>query len=214
MAPPDRRRGPRVLIGRPLLALPRLRAAFDARGHACHTVPMFRIRKSIDVDFAHHVRGHQGPCINLHGHTWKLEVVVGAHELCPQGFVIDFGVLKREVLAPCHKLLDHALAIGVETYREIEGELTDTGRKLLASRGPAHCEEAAPSELSLAGAHSAFPGGMKLAVFPFSPTSERIARWLYELAASRLNDDRVSVLVGRVYETLHPVEAVAEYAPA
>jgi len=173
--------------------------------------PRFRIRKSIDVDFAHHVRGHLGPCINLHGHTWKLEVEVETSELDPQGFVIDFGVLKRQVLAPCHALLDHALAIGSDTFREIEPELTETGRKLLNSRGPAQCEEAAPAELSLHGARSAFPGGMKIALFPFSPTSERIAHWLAELAASRLNDGRVRVAVGRVYETLHPVEAVAEY---
>jgi len=174
---------------------------------------MFCIRKSIDVDFAHHVRGHLGPCINLHGHTWKLEVDVGAEALDPQGFVIDFGVLKRQVLAPCHALLDHALAIGEQTFSEIEHELAETGRKLLQSRGPAHCEERAPEQLSLQGARSAYPGGMKLAVFPFSPTSERIAQWLYQLAAGRLDDQRVRVQVGRVYETLHPVEAVAEYRP-
>ncbi len=172
---------------------------------------MFRIRKSIDVDFAHHVRGHLGPCINLHGHTWKLEVEIEARELDAQGFVIDFGILKRQVLTPCHALLDHALAIGIETFQEIEPELAETGRKLLNSRGPAQCEEAAPLELSLHGARSAYPGGMKVALFPFSPTSERIARWLCELAASRLNNERVSVAIGRVYETLHPVEAVAEY---
>lgn len=172
---------------------------------------MYCIRKSIDVDFAHHVRGHLGPCINLHGHTWKLEVEVQARALDPQGFVIDFSLLKREVLKPCHALLDHALAIGEATYAEIEQELAETGRKLLASRGPAQCEEAAPELLELAGARSAFPGGMKLAVFPFSPTSERLARWLYELAAQRLDDARVQVALGRIYETLHPVEAVAEY---
>jgi 6-pyruvoyl tetrahydropterin synthase/QueD family protein len=181
-----------------------------ARGKSS-SAAMFRIRKSIDVDFAHHVRGHLGPCINLHGHTWKLEVVIGAAELDAQGFVIDFGVLKRQVLTPCHALLDHALAIGERTFSEIERELTDTGRKLLESRGPARCEESAPQELSLNGARSAYPGGMKLALFPFSPTSERIAQWLFELAASRLDDQRVQVALGRVYETLHPVEAVAEY---
>ena len=176
------------------------------------TARMYRIRKSIDVDFAHHVRGHLGPCINLHGHTWKLEVEIGAEALDAQGFVIDFGVLKRQVLTPCHALLDHALAIGESTFSEIEPELRETGRKLLESRGPARCEESAPAELALHGAHSAYPGGMKLAVFPFSPTSERIAAWLFELAASRLDDARVRVLLGRVYETLHPVEAVAEYS--
>lgn len=172
---------------------------------------MYRIRKSIDVDFAHHVRGHLGPCINLHGHTWKLEVEVTARELDAQGFVIDFGVLKRQVLAPCHALLDHALAIGEQTFAEIEAQLAETGRRLLESRGPAQCEERAPESLVLNGARSVYPGGMKVAVFPFSPTSERISAWLFHLAKSRLDDERVQVDVGRVYETLHPVEAVAEY---
>ena len=172
---------------------------------------MYRVRKSIDIDFAHHVRGHLGPCINLHGHTWKFEVEVAAHELDPQGFVLDFSLLKRRVLTPVHALLDHALAIGAETFREVEPELAETGRKLLASRGPVACEEPERRELALQGARSAYPGGMKLAVFSFSPTSERIARWLFELAAEKLDDDRVRVRLGRVYETLHPVEAVAEY---
>jgi 6-pyruvoyl-tetrahydropterin synthase len=172
---------------------------------------MFRVRKSIDIDFAHHVRGHLGPCINLHGHTWKFEVEVEARELDEQGFVIDFGALKRGVLTPCHALLDHALAIGRDTFAEIEGELAETGRKLLASRGPVECEEAPRAEVELGGARGVYPGGMKLAVFPFSPTSERFAQWLFELAASRLDNERVRVRLGRIYETLHPVEAVAEY---
>ncbi|HEY6877366.1 MAG TPA: 6-carboxytetrahydropterin synthase [Polyangiales bacterium] len=172
---------------------------------------MFRVRKSIDIDFAHHVRGHLGPCINLHGHTWKFEVEVEAGELDEQGFVIDFGVLKRSVLTPCHALLDHALAIGRDTFAEIERELADTGKKLLASRGPVLCEEAPREEVELGGARGAYPGGMKLAVFPFSPTSERFAQWLFHLAAGRLDDARVQVRVARIYETLHPVEAVAEY---
>lgn len=174
---------------------------------------MYRVRKSIDIDFAHHVRGHLGPCINLHGHTWKFEVEVQASELNEQGFVIDFSLLKRSVLTPCHALLDHALAIGEDTYREVEHELAETGRKLLASRGPAQCEESERRELTLNHARSVYPGGMKLAVFPFSPTSERFAHWLYGLASQSLDDRRVQVLAGRIYETLHPVEAVAEFRP-
>ena len=176
-----------------------------------HRPAMYRVRKSIDVDFAHHVRGHLGPCINLHGHTWKFELEVEAESLDAQGFVLDFGVLKRRVLTPCHALLDHALAIGEDTFGEVEHELAETGRKLLASRGPAQCEESPREELTLGGARSAYPGGMKLAVFSFSPTSERFAHWLYELAAAQLDDERVRVAVGRIYETLHPVESVAEY---
>ncbi len=174
----------------------------------------YRIRKSIDVDFAHHVRGHAGPCIHIHGHTWKLEVDLEAEVLDPQGFVVDFSTLKSEVLAPCHKLLDHSLAIGEATYADVQAELERMGQRLLASRSPEAAAVAArPEPLRLNGAEARFPGGMKLAVFPFAPTSERIARWLFELADARLSDGRVRVACGRVYETLHPVEAVAEYRP-
>ena len=64
----------------------------------------------------------------------------------------------------------------------------------------------------IAGAENRWPGGMKVAVFPFSPTSERLAEWLYR-AAQVVVDDRVSIAWTRVYETLHPVESVAEYRP-
>jgi len=63
----------------------------------------------------------------------------------------------------------------------------------------------------LGGARNEHPGGIKLAVFPFSPTSERLARWLFEVTHALIADERVSVLRARIFETLHPTEAVAEY---
>ena len=172
---------------------------------------MYRIRKSIDIDFSHQIRGHQGPCINLHGHTWKFEVEIEAEALNPEGFVVDFKDLKTQVLLPCHALLDHALAIGQETFDEVGGSLASVGEKLLAQRSVPLPTPGSAAIDNLQGAHNQYPGGMKVAVFPFSPTSERLARWLYELACSRLNRDGIRVVLGRVYETLHPVESVAEY---
>ena len=58
---------------------------------------MYKIVKSIDIDFAHHIRGHQGACINIHGHTWKFEVGVQAAVLDEQGFVVDFSKLKKSL---------------------------------------------------------------------------------------------------------------------
>lgn len=54
---------------------------------------------------------------------------------------------------------------------------------------------------------------MKVVVYPFNPTSERLAQWLFMLADARLSDERVKTSFGRVYETLHPVETIAEYRP-
>ncbi|MET0413201.1 MAG: 6-carboxytetrahydropterin synthase, partial [Polyangiaceae bacterium] len=42
---------------------------------------MYRITTGIHIHFAHHIRGHAGPCISIHGHTWKFEVTLVAEEL-------------------------------------------------------------------------------------------------------------------------------------
>lgn len=176
---------------------------------------MYRIRKGIDIDFAHHIRGHAGACIHVHGHTWKFEVELEADTLDADGFVVDFGELKRRVLRPCHALLDHGLAVGAETFAESEAALAQLGDGLLASREPRHGRRDTTPEpvTSLLGAENRYPGGLKVAVFPFSPTSERLARWLADVAAAALADGRVRVACARVYETLHPVQSVAEYWP-
>jgi 6-pyruvoyl-tetrahydropterin synthase len=166
------------------------------------------IRRSIDLDFSHHIRGHSGACINLHGHTWKFEVCAGAEILDDVGFVVDFGEIRDRVLKPCHVLLDHGLAMGPDTYAEIHDELERMGEKLLATRAST---QRTPEPFQLGGAELRYPGGMKVAVFPFSPTSERLAEWLFDLAESRLASDRVRVMFARIYETLHPVESVAEF---
>ena len=176
---------------------------------------MYRVHKSIDIDFSHHVRGHEGSCINLHGHTWKFEVGLATETLTDEGFVVDFKHLKNSVLAPSHRLLDHSLALGQPTYDALVGDLENIGRELLSSReayhGPSDTE---PRErVVLGGARTEYPGGMKVTVFPFSPTSERLARWLYDVASAELNDDRVKVDYARIYETLHPVASVAEFRP-
>ena len=177
---------------------------------------MYRIHRSIDVSFAHHVRGHTGLCVNLHGHTWKFEVCAQAKDLDREGFVVDFKQLVTQVLQPCHGMLDHALAIGEETWSEVHEDLARMGTSLVASRALVHGPDVvgpACDVVKLAGAETRYPGGMKVAVFPFSPTSERLAAWLYGLADEKLANGRVSIAYTRVYETLHPVESVAEYAP-
>jgi hypothetical protein len=68
-------------------------------------------------------------------------------------------------------------------------------------------------EGELNGARNERPGGIKVAVFPFTPTSERLAQWLYDATKKSVGDGRVQVVSARVYETLHPTELVAEYRP-
>jgi 6-pyruvoyl-tetrahydropterin synthase len=177
---------------------------------------MFRVIKGVHIPFAHHVRGHRGACISIHGHTWKFEVTLAARTLDAEGFVRDFSDLRNEVLAPCHVLLDHALAIGNDTWEESKGSLGSLGEIFVASREHTmghKGERQEGIEGMLAGARNEFPGGIKVAVFPFAPTSERFAEWLYRLTVEKMADDRVNVVCARVYESLHPTESIAEYWP-
>ena len=51
---------------------------------------------------AHNLRGYQGDCERLHGHNWRVQAVVRAERLDPQGLAVDFRALKaalRAVLA-------------------------------------------------------------------------------------------------------------------
>lgn len=176
---------------------------------------MFSVTTGIHIHFAHHVRGHLGPCISLHGHTWLFEVTLQATALDHQGFVADFDILHADVLQKCHSLLDHSLALGRETFDDIKDALVPVGEKLVASRAAVHGHLGEPvGKLlePLAGAENQTPGGIKLAVFPFTPTSERLAQWLYQVASEAMADERVSVAKTRIYESLHPAEAFADYA--
>jgi 6-pyruvoyltetrahydropterin/6-carboxytetrahydropterin synthase len=51
---------------------------------------------------AHFLRGYQGLCQNLHGHTWRVEVTISSAKLNELGLVFDFREIKktlREFLA-------------------------------------------------------------------------------------------------------------------
>lgn len=66
---------------------------------------------SVDFDAAHYLRDYDGPCGNLHGHTWAVEVSWSFVELQPDGMAEDFKVLKQRVKAilPDHQVLNEAL---------------------------------------------------------------------------------------------------------
>ena len=68
---------------------------------------MFEIIIKGDIAAAHFLRGYEGKCKNLHGHTWKIEVVLLGKRLDKIGMVADFRVLKKKLRAFLDTL-DHA----------------------------------------------------------------------------------------------------------
>ena len=46
---------------------------------------------------AHNLLNYCGQCENLHGHNWKIEVVVRGDTLDQSGMLLDFKILKQQV---------------------------------------------------------------------------------------------------------------------
>jgi len=89
--------------------------------------------KIFTFDSAHQLIGHKGKCANLHGHTYKLEVVlkgtlVTDDQLSDEGFLIDFSDVKKVVKKLVVDQLDHSfMAMGNEPVWET---LNKTGSKV------------------------------------------------------------------------------------
>ncbi|MCC8190606.1 MAG: 6-carboxytetrahydropterin synthase QueD [Planctomycetes bacterium] len=67
---------------------------------------MIYLQVESDFASAHQLREYRGKCENLHGHNWRVKVVVKGSRLDPCGMLLDFGDLKRLVNA-CLERLDH-----------------------------------------------------------------------------------------------------------
>jgi 6-pyruvoyltetrahydropterin/6-carboxytetrahydropterin synthase len=75
-----------------------------------------RVTKKFTIDMAHALYGYDGPCKNIHGHTYHLSVtVIGKVEQTAgspkQGMVVDFTDLKRIVNERVVDIFDHALVL-------------------------------------------------------------------------------------------------------
>ncbi len=78
---------------------------------------IFELSIKSHIASAHFLRGYDGRCKDLHGHTWQVEVVVASDRLNEIGMVADFAVLKKklqESLIP----LDHACLNDLAYFQE------------------------------------------------------------------------------------------------
>lgn len=107
---------------------------------------------SIRTSFAaaHQIKGYEGPCEELHGHNWKIEIFIQAEKLDDIGIAIDFKVIKNKA-DELLNMLDHKNLNKVLDF--------------------------------------------------LNPTSENIARWLYNKLKDSLKSYNVKVSKVSVWET-------------
>ena len=82
-----------------------------------------RITKEFRFESAHALKGYDGPCKNVHGHSYELSVtVIGSPVSDPAsaklGMVMDFGDLKKIIKKQIVDPFDHALLLNSEVPQQ------------------------------------------------------------------------------------------------
>ncbi len=93
---------------------------------------MFEVTVRDAIASAHRLPGYDGPCKDMHGHTWKVEITVCGNDLDEVGLLADFKVLKnrlKEVLAP----LDHVVLNDLAAFKDLNPSTENLARIIYRS---------------------------------------------------------------------------------
>jgi 6-pyruvoyltetrahydropterin/6-carboxytetrahydropterin synthase len=79
-------------------------------------MPNIRLTKEFTFEMAHILEGYDGPCRNVHGHSYRLQVTVIGSPIDDKsnpkfGMVLDFGQLKAIVKKQVIDRFDHVLLV-------------------------------------------------------------------------------------------------------
>lgn len=94
-----------------------------------------RITKEFHFEMAHSLLGYDGPCRNIHGHSYELKVTLLGTPIADSknsklGMVMDFGDLKKIVKEQVVDVFDHALVLNKAVPAEITKNLQQHFEKI------------------------------------------------------------------------------------
>ncbi len=112
---------------------------------------MYELMVETQFSAAHQLRGYKGKCENLHGHNWRVQVVITAEKLNDIGLAMDFHELKK-MTNELISTLDHSVLNEVFPFTEI------------------------------------------------NPSSENVAKWMYDSIKKKLNSNNIAVASVTVWE--------------
>ncbi len=83
-----------------------------------------RLTKEFEFEMAHALLGHDGPCRNIHGHSYHFSITIKGIPVKDRknpktGMVADFSDIKRIVVNTIIQPFDHALMLNKATEKNI-----------------------------------------------------------------------------------------------
>ncbi len=135
---------------------------------------VIRVTKEFIFDMAHALFGYDGPCKNIHGHTYRLMVTLKGKAIIDadhpkNGMLIDFGILKKIVQEKIIDRFDHALVLNTQIGLRKKQKLTNISEKIL--------------------------------YVPYQPTCENLLLDITHTLKPFLNTSFFSLVVVKLYET-------------
>lgn len=97
---------------------------------------IIKITKEFKFEMAHALKGYDGPCRNIHGHSYELKVTVSGNPIVDEhnpklGMVMDFGDLKKIVRETIIDVFDHALVLQDNYPNNLTTELKNNFNKII-----------------------------------------------------------------------------------
>ena len=139
-----------------------------------------RVTKEFTFETAHALWKYDGPCKNVHGHSYKLFVTISGEPINDpgnpkNGMVIDFGDLKKIVTRKVVKVFDHAVVISDRIEKEkLEALNKMFGNVLVVGYQPT-CENIVADIADRVIAH--LPGKISLHSLRLYETATSYAEW-------------------------------------
>lgn len=141
---------------------------------------IIKVTKEFTFEMAHVLKGYDGPCKNVHGHSYHLFVTVSGVPVDDSsdpknGMVIDFSVLNEIVMHKIIDRFDHSVVISSDFDEERKRIMTFAfGNTVIVDYQPT-CENLVTDfarELK-----NAFPKGVRLYSLRLNETANSYAEW-------------------------------------
>lgn len=106
---------------------------------------LVRVSKTFTFDMGHALFGYDGPCKDIHGHTYHLTVTIIGTPLdevgaAKDGMVVDFGLIKEVVQEKVIGPYDHALVLNSSLPDPVKAGLHEATGKLVFVPFQPSCE--------------------------------------------------------------------------